>query len=38
MMIAVPTNGQTWLICGGREFTDQEMFDSAMSEHFAQRR
>ena len=31
-MIAVPTNGQTWLICGGREFADQEMFDSAMSE------
>lgn len=30
MMYPVPTNGQTWLICGGRDFADQAMFDSAM--------
>lgn len=28
----VPLNGQTWLICGGRDFADQEMFDNAMSD------
>lgn len=25
-------NGQTWLICGGRNFSDQQMFDSAMGD------
>jgi hypothetical protein len=25
-------NGQTWLICGGRDFADQAMFDDAMSQ------
>jgi len=24
-------NGETWLICGGRDFTDQAMFDDAMN-------
>lgn len=23
-------NGETWIICGGRDFADQAMFDSAM--------
>lgn len=27
-----PINDQTWLICGGRDFADQEMFDSAMGD------
>ena len=31
-MIAVPINGQTWLICGGRDFADAAMFDAAMSD------
>jgi hypothetical protein len=29
---AIPMNGQTWLICGGRDFADQAMFDGAMSD------
>ena len=29
---AIPINGQTWLICGGRDFFDWEMFSSAMSD------
>ncbi len=29
---AIPINGQTWLICGGRNFMDWEMFDAAMSD------
>jgi hypothetical protein len=32
MFNAIPLNGQTWLICGGRDFADQEMFDGAMSQ------
>jgi hypothetical protein len=28
----IPINGQSWIICGGRDFTDQGMFDSAMSD------
>lgn len=32
MFEVIPINGQTWLICGGRDFTDQETFDSAMHE------
>ena len=27
--------GQTWLICGGRDFADQVMFDSAMNDLMA---
>ncbi len=26
----IPTDGQTWLICGGRNFLDRKMFDSAL--------
>lgn len=29
---AIPINGQTWLICGGRHFADKTMFDSAMGD------
>ena len=25
-------NGETWLICGGRDFEDQDMFNAAMSD------
>lgn len=32
MLVAVPTNGQTWLICGGRSFSDSVMFNNAMSD------
>lgn len=32
MLIAVPKNYQTWLICGGRGFTDATMFDAAMGD------
>ncbi|MEE9569496.1 MAG: SLOG family protein [Candidatus Binatia bacterium] len=32
MAEAIPINGQTWLICGGRDFTDTDMFDAAMSD------
>lgn len=35
MFAAYPINGQTWLICGGRNFADQEMFDSVMSQLLA---
>ena len=31
-MNAILINGETWLICGGRDFTDQQMFDGAMSQ------
>jgi len=31
-MTALPLNGETWLICGGRDFTDSVMFNNAMSE------
>lgn len=27
-----PTNNQIWLICGGRDFADQVMFDGAMGD------
>ncbi len=30
--IDVPQNGQTWLICGGRDFANREMFEDAMAE------
>jgi len=32
MFNVIPINDQTWLICGGRDFADTEIFDSAMSE------
>ena len=32
MFDVILKNGQTWLICGGRDFTDAAMFDSAMSD------
>lgn len=27
-----PVNGETWVICGGREFSDSQMFDRVMSD------
>ena len=32
MFDVIPINHQTWIICGGRDFADQEMFDSAMGD------
>ena len=32
MFEAIPINGQTWLICGGRDFMDWAVFDSAMGD------
>ena len=32
MFDVIPTNGQTWLICGGRGFSDRDMFNSAMGD------
>lgn len=32
MFDVIPINHQTWVICGGRDFTDAEMFDSAMGD------
>ncbi len=32
MFDIIPINDQIWLICGGRDFTDKEMFNSAMSD------
>lgn len=32
MFDVIPKNGQTWLICGGRDFTDQAAFDAAMGD------
>lgn len=32
MFSAIPINGETWLVCGGRDFADRETFDSAMSD------
>ena len=29
-MNVIPINGQTWIICGGRDFANQEMFNAAM--------
>ena len=31
MMEAVLLNNETWLVCGGRDFSDQKMFDVIMS-------
>jgi hypothetical protein len=28
----IPVNGETWCICGGRDFADQPMFDGAMGD------
>ena len=30
MISAIPINGETWLICGGRDFSDVEMFAHGM--------
>jgi hypothetical protein len=30
MFQAIPLNGETWLICGGRDFADIHMFDDVM--------
>lgn len=32
MFDVIPTNGKTWLICGGRDFADEEMFHSALDD------
>lgn len=32
MIDVIPLNGETWVICGGRNFDDQQMFDSAMGD------
>lgn len=32
MLDVIPLNGETWLICGGRDFDDRQMFDSAMGD------
>ena len=32
MVNPIPTTAQTWLICGGRDFKNLEMFDSAMGD------
>lgn len=32
MFEAIPTNGQTWLICGGRDFANEAIFDGAMGD------
>ena len=32
MIDVIHTNYQRWLICGGRNFANQEMFDSAMGD------
>lgn len=30
MAVAIPINDETWLVCGGRDFDDQQGFDDAM--------
>ena len=32
MFDVIPINDQTWIICGGRDFTDSVIFDSAMGD------
>lgn len=32
MLTVFPKNGQIWLICGGRNFYEPEMFNAAMSD------
>ena len=32
MFEAIPINGQTWLICGGRDFADFDMLSCAMGD------
>jgi hypothetical protein len=32
MFEAIPINHQTWLVCGGRDFDDDVMFQSVMSD------
>ena len=36
-MNVIPINDQTWIICGGRDFANQEMFNAAM-EHLTVKR
>jgi hypothetical protein len=33
----MPSNRQAWLICGGREFTDRELFGRTMADLIATR-
>ena len=35
MMAVYPINGKTWLICGGRDFSDNDLFSRAMSDIMA---
>lgn len=30
MVDCIPINDQTWLVCGGRDFADQKIFDEVM--------
>lgn len=32
MFDVIPTNDETWLICGGRHFADDQMFDNVMGD------
>ncbi len=32
MFDVIPINDQTWIICGGRDFADTEMFNTAMGD------
>ena len=32
MFDIIPINDETWIICGGRDFADEEMFNSAMGD------
>lgn len=36
-MEAILLNNETWLVCGGRDFSDQRMFDTIMSHLVTQR-
>lgn len=31
-MFVAPMNGQTWVVCGGRDFSNAQVFDGAMSD------
>lgn len=32
MFDVIPINDQTWIVCGGRDFADAEMFNAAMGD------
>ena len=32
MTSAIPLNGQTWLVCGGRDYADRATFNNAMGD------